>query len=70
MKWVLTFSLVCVVAIAAIIFLAWAASGFDFGGLSTQGVVAIVAGSVFTVLLSVGLMALVFYSSRSGRDDQ
>jgi len=70
MKWILTYSLVCIVAITAILVLAWAANGFDFSGLSTQGVVAIVTGAVFTVLLSVGLMALVFYSSRSGRDDQ
>jgi len=70
MKWILTYSLVCIVAIAAVLLLAWAVNGFDFSGLSTQGVIAIVAGTTLTVLLAVGLMALVFYSNRSGRDDQ
>jgi hypothetical protein len=70
MKWILTFCLACIGAIVAVLFVAWAANGFDFSGLSTQGVIAIVAGTTLTVLLSVGLMALVFYSNRSGRDDQ
>ena len=58
------------VVVAAVLLLAWAVNGFDFSELSTQGVIAIVAGTTFTVLLAVGLMALVFYSNRSGRDDQ
>ena len=70
MKWILTFSLACVAAIAAILAVIWAANGLDTAGLSTNGIVAIVLGVTLTVLLAVGLMALVFYSNRSGRDDQ
>jgi len=69
MKWILNYSLACVGAIVAVLLVAWAAYGFDFSQLSTQGIVAIVAGTTLTVLLAVGLMALVFYSNRSGRDD-
>ncbi|HTO82533.1 MAG TPA: hypothetical protein VMQ73_09880 [Methylomirabilota bacterium] len=68
MKWILTFSAVCLAAIAVVLVLGWAANGFTTAGLSGHGVVAIVAGVTFTVLLAVGLMALVFYSSRSGQD--
>jgi len=68
MKWILTFSAVCLAAIASVLVLGWAANGFTTAGLGTHGIVAIVAGVTFTVLLAVGLMALVFYSSRSGQD--
>ncbi|MBI2738708.1 MAG: hypothetical protein HYX38_19440 [Rhodospirillales bacterium] len=36
--------------------------------MSTGGYVAMVLGIVATLALGVGLMALVFYSSRKGRD--
>jgi len=68
MKWILTFSAVCLAAIASVLVLGWAANGITTAGLGTHGIVAIVAGVTFTVLLAVGLMALVFYSSRSGQD--
>ena len=38
-------------------------------GLSVNGAIALTLGIVFTVGLGVGLMALVFYSNRSGRDE-
>lgn len=38
-------------------------------GLSVNGAIALTLGIVLTVGLGVGLMALVFYSNRSGRDE-
>lgn len=70
MKSVLSYSLVCSAAIGAVLALAWAFGGVDTEGVSENGVVAMVFGTIFTVLLGVGLMALIFYSSRSGQDDQ
>ena len=70
MKWVLTYSLTCSGAIGAVLVLAWALGGIDTEGVSTHGMIAIVLGTMFTVLVGVGLMALIFYSNRSGQDDQ
>jgi len=70
MKWILNYSLVCIGTILGILAFVWALNGFDTAGVSTSGIVAIVLGTTFTVLLGVGLMALVLYSDRSGRDDQ
>ncbi|HZF35620.1 MAG TPA: hypothetical protein VE914_17620 [Candidatus Angelobacter sp.] len=66
----LTFSLYCSGAIGAVLALAWVFGGFDTEGISTHGIIAIVLGTMFTVFVGVGLMALVFYSDRSGQDDQ
>jgi hypothetical protein len=35
-----------------------------------KGVVALTPGRLFMVGLAIGLMALVFFSDRSGRDDE
>jgi len=70
MNWTLSFPIACLASITAVLAVVWAAGGFDIAGLSTSGLVAIVGGVTLTVLLAVGLMALVFYSNRSGRDDQ
>jgi hypothetical protein len=70
MKWTLGFSLACVAFITAILMVGWAANGFTTAGLSTTGIVAITGGATVTALLAVALMALVFYSNRSGQDDQ
>jgi hypothetical protein len=69
MKWLVTFSLGSVGAIAAILAVLWGATGFSTGGLSSHGIAAIVLGVTFSVLLAVALMALVFYSNRSGQDE-
>jgi hypothetical protein len=68
MKWIFTYSAACLAAIAAVLAVGWAANDFTTAGLTTHGIVAILLGVTFTVLLAVGLMALVFYSSRSGQD--
>jgi hypothetical protein len=70
MKWILTYSLACSGAIGAVLVLAWIFGGFDTDGVSTHGIIAIVLGTTFTVLVAVGLMALIFYSNRSGQDEQ
>jgi preprotein translocase subunit SecF len=70
MKWILTYSLACSGAIGAVLVLAWIFGGFDTEGVSTHGIIAIVLGTMFAVLVAVGLMALIFYSNRSGQDDQ
>lgn len=70
MKWIVTYSLACVGAIVAVLALLWASNGFSTGGLSGHGIAAIVLGVTSSVLLAVALMALVFYSNRSGQDDQ
>jgi hypothetical protein len=57
----------CVV-LAVLLF--WAMGGFDELGLSGKGLVALTPGFLFTAGLAVGLMALVFFSDRSGRDDE
>jgi hypothetical protein len=70
MKWALTYSIACIGFIAAILALLWAANGFSTAGMSLHGVVAIGLGVGFSVTVAVALMALVFYSNRSGRDEQ
>jgi len=44
------------------------ASGEGGGAMSTSGWIAMILGIVATLGLGIGLMALVFYSSRQGRD--
>jgi hypothetical protein len=53
----------------ALILLFFGLFGFRSLGLSLNGAIALTLGIVLTVGLGVGLMALVFYSDRSGRDD-
>ncbi|MDA0763871.1 MAG: hypothetical protein O3A39_05505 [Proteobacteria bacterium] len=38
--------------------------------ISNNGIIAIFVGAFFTILLGSGLMALIFFSSRYGFDDQ
>lgn len=70
MIWILRYSLICIGAIIAVLVFVWALNGFDLAGISTAGLIAIVLGTTFTVLVAVGLMALVFYSNRSGQDER
>ena len=65
--WIVRFSIACVAGIAAIAAICWLAVGslgVDPGLLGP-----LILGITFTVTLGVGLMALVFYSSRSGQDE-
>lgn len=69
MRWLWSFLGVSVLVIAAAAIGLWAATGFDTWNLSLEGVIALVVGSLLTAALTVGLMALVFYSNRSGHDE-
>jgi hypothetical protein len=52
-----------------ILYEGWGIAGGEGGGsMSTSGWIAMILGIVATLGLGIGLMALVFYSSRQGRD--
>jgi len=57
------------VVILVIIVMASAWSGLGDSGLSAAGWAALVLGVVVTLALGIGLMALVFISSRRGFDE-
>ena len=65
-----TFILASVGFVVLAVLLFWAIGGFGELGLSDKGVVAVTLGFLFTAGLAIGLMALVFFSDRSGRDDE
>ena len=66
-KWVARIIAGTIALILLLIISAWLSGGF--AGMTAQGDVALVLGIVVTVGLSIGLMTLVFYSSRAGQDD-
>ena len=55
-------------AILLLLLATWAFGGFE--GLSTVGVFSLLVGAIVAVGLGVGLMALVFYSNSSERDEE
>jgi len=67
-RWLMTFLLACVLAIAFVLAALWAFNGFHGLGIGLWGTVALVCGVVFTSALGVALMALVFASDRSDQD--
>jgi hypothetical protein len=69
MKWILVFSTACAAGVGGVILLFWATVGFGSMQLSGHGVVALTLGVLITTALAVALMALVFWSHRSERDD-
>ena len=62
--------LLALLALALVIlYEGWGIAGGEEGGsMSTSGWIAMILGIVATLGLGIGLMALVFYSSRQGRD--
>ena len=70
MKRAYAFFAVCLGAIAAVLVVVWLAGGFQKTTLDANVTLALVLGILFTCLLGVGLMALIFYSNRSGQDDE
>jgi len=56
-----------VAVIAIVLILTWVLGGFQT--LSVAGGLALIFGVVVTIGLGIALMALVFYSSRSERDE-
>lgn len=69
-KWTITFVLACVLSIAVVLLALWAAGGFEELGLGLPGAAALVLGIGFTVAVGIGLMALVFASNRSAKDEE
>jgi hypothetical protein len=69
MRHILGFSAGCVGFIALVLLLIWAMGGFAGGEMSVSGWVALALGIVLTCALAITLMALVFHSARSGRDE-
>jgi sterol desaturase/sphingolipid hydroxylase (fatty acid hydroxylase superfamily) len=68
--WIWTFILASVGFVALAVLVFWAMGGLAELGLSGKGVVALTLGFLFTAGLAIGLMALVFFSDSSGRDDE
>ena len=63
-------SLACLGFIALVMVIVLVMGGFEFmGDLGTHGWIAFTLGIVVTSALGVALMALVFHSDRSGRDE-
>jgi hypothetical protein len=69
MKWAIWFSVLCIGIVAAVLGLLWFFGVFGNLGLSINGVIALFIGISLTIIVGVGLMALVFYSGRSEHDD-
>ncbi|HUK09052.1 MAG TPA: hypothetical protein VLX09_14350 [Stellaceae bacterium] len=69
-RWTLTFFAVAVAAIVLGYFLAWATNGFRALDFNLEANIALIAGAILVSALGVGLMALMFYSDSSGRDEE
>jgi len=67
-RWFVWFVVACSGLIAATLLGLWALSGFGALGIGGHGLVALILGIVFTSALAIALMALSFYSDRSGTD--
>ena len=68
--WIWRFILASVGFVVLAVLVFWVMGGLGELALSGKGVVALTPGFLFTVGLAIGLMALVFFSDRSGRDDE
>lgn len=60
-------AIVIVIVLTALMASAW--TGFGDGGMSLAGWIAMTLGVLATLALGIGLMALVFISSRRGYDE-
>src|SRR5262249_23366412 len=69
MKWIAMFTGGCVVLTGLLLLLIWGLSGFGPIGLSGGALLALILGAFGMSLLCAVLMALVFYSDRSGQDE-
>lgn len=68
MRWIVSFSAACLGFIALGVLIVWFMGGFE-EDLGAHGWIAFGLGAFLTSVLGVALMALVFHSSRSGRDE-
>jgi hypothetical protein len=62
-------ALLFLAATAVFAWFAWEETAEAFSAMSGHGIFAAVLGLFFTIVVGGGLMALVFYSSRKGHDD-
>jgi hypothetical protein len=69
MRWVIFFVVASAGGIAVVLLALLATNGFHDLGLDRAGVIALAAGITVTSALGVLLMALIFYSDRSGADE-
>ncbi len=70
-KWVLAYGALAIGCVALLLGMIWAMGGIDeLADLSHDGIVALILAVGVTVLLSVVLMGLSFYSARRGVDDK
>ena len=68
-RWFLIFGGICAAAIAVVLAILGAFGGLAESDLPGPGIAAMVLGIVVTCGLGIGLMALIFYSARSGQDE-
>ncbi len=70
-RWILIYSSLAVGCVVLLLAMIWALGGLEVvRSLSHDGIVALILAVVVTVLLSILLMGLSFYSARKGHDDQ
>lgn len=70
MGWMVRFVAYCWAGTLGLLGLVWAATGFRELGVQGHALIAMILGIVFTTGLASVLMALVFHSSRSRKDDE
>lgn len=68
-RWFLIFGGICAAAIAVVLAILAAFGGLAESDLPGPGIAAMVLGIVVTCGLGIGLMALIFYSARTGQDE-
>jgi ABC-type proline/glycine betaine transport system permease subunit len=68
--WIWRFALAGVAFVVLAVLVFWAIGGLGELRVSSKGLVELTLGFLFTAGLAIGLMALVFFSDRSGRDDE
>ncbi len=69
MRWVVKFVLACNLAVVMVLVIAWAAGGFAYVGVHGGAAIAFAVGVVIACEFLIALMALLFYSDRSGQDE-
>ena len=69
MRRVILFVAGCNAVLAAALVVAWAAGAFAYLGVNGGIATAIVVGLIVASEVTIGLMALVFYSDKSGQDE-
>jgi len=68
--WLLVYAGTCTLLVGVAFGALWVFEGEDGFGLSLHGIIALVLAIVLTSAVGIGLMALLFHSSRSGHDDE